>query len=177
MNRDQATIFVDELFESWYAHLLRYAIRLTGQRPSAEEIVQDTFLELYRVLRSGVAVEHPKAWTMCVARRKAYDRRQERFGVDRRHEPLENAPELIGDWTDDIDLAIDCARVRQHLGRLSLREEEVLMLRLQSMKYREIADTLGISINSVNTLLARALEKIQKQLQRADRPAKKVRGV
>jgi len=30
------------------------------------------------------------------------------------------------------------------------------------MKYREIADHLGISMNSVNTLLARALQKLHK---------------
>lgn len=177
MNRDQASILVDELFETWYAHLLRYATRLTGQRPSAEEIVQDTFLDLYRAVRTGAEVQHPKAWTMCVVRRKVQDRREERFGVDQKHEALEDTPELVGDWTDEVDLAIDCGRVRQHLNTLSVREEEVLMLRLQSMKYREIADTLGISINSVNTLLARALEKIQKEFQPAVQAARKATGV
>jgi DNA-directed RNA polymerase specialized sigma24 family protein len=34
------------------------------------------------------------------------------------------------------------------------------------MKYREIADQLGISMNSVNTLLARALRKLQKEMSR-----------
>ena len=173
MNRDQASILVDELFETWYAHLLRYATRLTGQRPSAEEIVQDTFLDLYRAVRTGSEVQHPKAWTMCVVRRKVQDRRQDRFGVDQRHEALEDTAEPIGDWTGEIDLAIDCGRVRRHLNTLSVREEEVLMLRLQSMKYREIAEVLGISINSVNTLLARALEKIQKELQPAGSAARK----
>lgn len=176
MNRDQATILVDELFESWYAHLLRYATRLTGQKPSAEEIVQDTFLDLYRAVRTGAVVQHPKAWTMCVVRRKAHDRRQEPFGVDRRHEPLGDTCEPAGDWSGDVDLAIDCEKVRHHLGALSVREEEVLMLRLQSMKYREIADALGISINSVNTLLARALEKIQREFQPAAVRAGKVAG-
>ena len=177
MNRDQASILVDELFETWYAHLVRYATRLTGQRPSAEEIVQDTFLDFYRAVRTGAEVQHPKAWTMCVVRRKVQDRREEHFGVDQRHEALEDAPEPVGDWTGEVDLAIDCSRVRQHLNTLSVREEEVLMLRLQSMKYREIAETLGISINSVNTLLARALEKIQKELQPAGSAARKAVGV
>jgi RNA polymerase sigma factor (sigma-70 family) len=45
---------------------------------------------------------------------------------------------------------------------LSRREEEVLLLRLEAMKYREIADQLGISMNSVNTILARALQKLRK---------------
>jgi RNA polymerase sigma-70 factor (ECF subfamily) len=164
MNQHEATACVDELFESWYAHLLRYATRMTGQRQSAEEVVQDTFLALYRALRTGSDVQYPRAWTMCVVRRIVYERRREHFGVDQKHEALEDSTEVNGDWSAEIDLAIDCERVRRHLSSLSVREEEVLMLRLQSMKYREIAEALGISINTVNTLLARALEKMQKEL-------------
>jgi RNA polymerase sigma factor (sigma-70 family) len=51
--------------------------------------------------------------------------------------------------------------IRGLLSVLSPREEEVLLLRLEALKYREIADQLGISMNSVNALLARALRKIQ----------------
>jgi RNA polymerase sigma factor (sigma-70 family) len=51
--------------------------------------------------------------------------------------------------------------IRNLLSVLSPREEEVLLLRLEALKYREIADQLGISMNSVNTLLARALRKLQ----------------
>lgn len=97
--------------------------------------------------------------------------------MDRRHEALdEDWMEIAGNWSNEIDRAIDCERVRRRLSELSVREEEVLMLRLQSMKYREIAEALGISINSVNTLLARALEKIQKVLAPGARCARKVSG-
>ena len=121
------------------------------------------------LLSAGSEVQFPKAWTMCVVRRKIVERRQEPFGIDQEHEELGSQADLTGDWSGEVDLAIDCERLRQHLNMLSVREEEVLMLRLQSMKYREIAKSLGISINSVNTLLARALTKIQKHLV-AERP-------
>ncbi len=161
MDQDHATTLVDELFESWYPHLVGYATRLTGQRPSAEEVVQDTFLDLYKALRAGQSVRHPKAWAMSVVRHKAFDRRREPFGIDQEHETLEGDAGSVFSWCDQLHTAIDCQRVHSHLGLLSVREEEVLMLRLQSMKYREIAESLGISINTVNTLLARAVEKIQ----------------
>ena len=51
--------------------------------------------------------------------------------------------------------------IRDLLSVLSPREEEVLLLRLDALKYREIADQLGISMNSVNALLARALRNLQ----------------
>ena len=48
------------------------------------------------------------------------------------------------------------------LALLTPREGEVMLLRMQAMKYREIAAHLGISPNSVSTLLSRALRKLQK---------------
>jgi DNA-directed RNA polymerase specialized sigma24 family protein len=73
------------------------------------------------------------------------------------HEPLDDL-EIAGEGPTDISLLGD---VRSLLSVLSLREEEVLLLRLEAFKYREIAEQLGISMNSVNTLLARALRKLQ----------------
>jgi RNA polymerase sigma-70 factor (ECF subfamily) len=163
MNREEAAEFVDALYETWYLPLVRYAGRLVRQRASAEEIVQDTFLDLYRGLRAGHTVEFPKAWTMCVVRRKAMELGRQPFGSERRHETLE-ASEPAGEWVTAIETNIDCERLRAHMDLLSVREQEVLLLRLDSMKYREIASALGISVNSVNTLLARALEKLHKAL-------------
>ena len=163
MNRENAAEIVDALYDAWYLSLLRYARRLVKQPASAEEIVQETFLDLYRALRAGQTVEFPKAWTMCVARRKALELIHQPFGIERAHETLDS-PELSGDWVSAAELTMDCDRVRAHLDLLSAREQEVLLLRLDSMKYREIAAALGISINSVNTLLARALTKLQKAM-------------
>lgn len=59
-------------------------------------------------------------------------------------------------------LALD--ELLRHFGVLTRREEEVLLLRLQSMTYREIASQLGLSVPSVGTLLARAVSKLKKTL-------------
>ena len=47
------------------------------------------------------------------------------------------------------------------LTLLSPRESEVMLLRMQSLKYVEIAESLKISPNSVNRLLARAIGKMR----------------
>ena len=64
--------------------------------------------------------------------------------------------------------------IQNLLRLLSPREQEPLLLRLEAMKYREIADRLGISVNSVNSLLARALQKLQKAVT-AKQPIKERR--
>jgi len=153
VNETDATDLVTALFDRWYMSLVRYALRTTENYALAEELAQDTFMQLYQALRAGKTIEHPKAWTICVLRRTMS--RQMKNHVP--HESLDEL-EIAGQAQTDLSLLGD---IRSLLSLLSPREEEVLLLRLEALKYREIAEQLGISMNSVNTLLARALRKLQ----------------
>jgi RNA polymerase sigma-70 factor (ECF subfamily) len=152
LNETDATTLVTELFDRWYTPLFRYALRSTAAHDQAEDLVQDVFMQLYQALRSGKCIVYPKAWTLCVLRRAVSRQLQERFRLGQ----LDDL-EIAQVWPED---AAEASAVQALLGLLSRREEEVLLLRLEAMKYREIADHLGISMNSVNTLLARALRKL-----------------
>jgi RNA polymerase sigma-70 factor (ECF subfamily) len=152
VNETDATALVTELFDRWYTPLVRYAIRSMAAHDHAEDLVQDVFMQLYQALRSGKCIEYPKAWTLSVLRRAVSRQLQERF----RFEQLDDL-EIAHVWPEEV---ADLSTVQTLLSLLSRREEEVLLLRLEAMKYREIADHLGISMNSVNTHLARALRKL-----------------
>jgi RNA polymerase sigma factor (sigma-70 family) len=153
VNENDATELVTALFDRWYLSLVRYALRTTANYELAEDFAQDTFMQLYQALRTGKNIEHPKAWTICVLRR-AMNRQMKDRPPHEALDELEIAREILPG-------APHIADIRNLLSVLSPREEEVLLLRLEALKYREIADQLGISINSVNTLLARALRKLQ----------------
>lgn len=155
MNENDATDLVTGLFDCWYMSLVRYALRTTGNYELAEDTAQETFMQLYQALRSGKNIEHPKAWTICVLRRAMSRCMQDRTLV----EPFDE--EIVGSSVNEAPTRLDLHGL---LSVLSPREEEVLLLRLGSLKYREIADQLDISINSVNTLLARALRKLQQAM-------------
>jgi RNA polymerase sigma-70 factor (ECF subfamily) len=160
MNRAQATQLIDGLFDTWYPTLMRYACRLSGSVELAEDMAQETFLCLYRELAGGKTIEHPKAWCLCVLRREWMRHRQQ---CARQH---------TSQFPDDLE-GLASGRVEpeyaqflfqdvlRFFDRLSEREEQVLLLRMESMKYCEIAEHLGITSNSVSTLLARALRKLQ----------------
>src|SRR5262249_32730998 len=95
MSPDDASRTIGSLFESWYSSLVRYAFRAIGDIAVAEDLVQETFMQLYRELRQGRAIEKPKAWTLCVLRREIgkHIRRHTRIGE--LHEPvdvLDNLP-------------------------------------------------------------------------------------
>jgi len=163
MDETEATILVTGLFDRWYTPLIRYVVGATGSSDFAEDLVQDVFMQLYQMLRSGKEIEHPKAWTLCVLRRAVIRQMQERS----RFEQLDGI-EIAQNWLDE---GTDASVIQNLLRLLSPREQEVLLLRLEAMKYREIADRLGISMTSVNTLLARALRKLHKAVA-AKQPTK-----
>ncbi len=162
MNRDKACALVTSLYEGWYSSVVRYVYRMTGSFDLAEDIVQESFMLLYRELQRGTRIENPQGWTLCVVRRQT--NRQLRALIQREGslEPLdvlENLPAALRSWQLPSIEKSDALRL---LSVLTPREEEVLLLRMEALKYREIATQLGISPNSVNTLLARALRKLHK---------------
>jgi RNA polymerase sigma factor (sigma-70 family) len=180
MNREEASGLVTSLFESWYATLVRYACCLAGSPAAAQDAVQQVFMDLYSALIEGQQIEYPKAWTICVLRRHI----SAGWARISDTEPLSSLHQHAFATVQPDSCGEDISKLLSHL---TPREQEVLMLRMEAYKYREIADALGISPNSVNTLLSRAITKLQRvmkapgcgeppNLPQWDRPATPVIG-
>jgi RNA polymerase sigma-70 factor (ECF subfamily) len=156
MSREESIRLVSELYDSWYGVLVRYARRLAGSERAAEDVVQEAFMALFKTLAGGGRVDHPKAWTFVVVRRELSRQLRQHGG---REVSLEDSPLLDLAWEEPSRASVvDFERMMKQLTR---REEEVVLLRLESMTYREIGSRLGITSSSVNTLLARALGKLR----------------
>src|SRR5690242_21425231 len=144
MDASESTRVVTELFESSYSILVRYALRSTGSRDLAEDLVQEAFMLLYRDIRKGVQIDNPKAWTFCVIRRlisKQIRTHQIQSGT---HEPMSVLDDL-----PDARISAQPAPMLDDITKLfsvlSRREEEVTILRMTPLKYKDIAQQLGIS--------------------------------
>jgi RNA polymerase sigma factor (sigma-70 family) len=156
MDREDAARQVSQVFDAWYPSVTRYAWRATGDFGTAEDIAQEAFLALYKELRRGTEIYNARAWVLCVVRRQV--------GKSVRGRIWDSLDEAQSVPAPEPGVEVDS--VTDYLSVLSPREEEVLLLRLSALKYREIADRLSISPNSVNTLLARAIRKLQKAVDR-----------
>lgn len=169
MNSDEARDVVVAMFDGWYSSLVRYAFRATGSLALAEDVVQESLMRLYRRLSEGEAIENPKAWTMCVVRHEIgrHVRRHAKI------EALEESADLV---EASLGVRGEIPEMRDAvLGLLSVltkREEEVLMLRLDALKYREIAAELAISVKTVGTLLARAVRKLRREMGLEPEPSR-----
>ncbi len=157
MDERAATELVVSLYRSLYPTVVRHATRVTGNVGLAEEIVQEAFMRLYRSLIAGKRVENPKAWVFSVVRREAR-KNSGLGGLAYPLEVLEQTP--IGYWGEQAP-NLERDQVTRLLSPLTCREEEVLILRVGGLKYREIAQELHISVKTVATLLARALRKLR----------------
>ena len=161
MNQAVASKLLTSYFDQWYSVLVRYAYQPTGRLPLAEDLVQGAFLRLYRSLRQGVEIDQPKAWLFCVLRHEITKQRR----ADSKRSNLTEAEleeHFVVDPMDNFPVPAEEPDIERLFTVLSTREQEVVLLRLASLKYREIAERLDISASAVNTLLARAIRKLRR---------------
>jgi RNA polymerase sigma-70 factor (ECF subfamily) len=141
--------------ELWNRLIQQVRARARG-RGDAEELLHAAYLRLLRY-KSHQAVENVGAFLVRTAVNIGVDNwRHDRFIADVSPEntaACENSP--LQDEVLAARARLD--RVREGLSRLTPRTREVfLMHRLDDMKYREIAERLGISQSAVEKHIAKA---------------------
>lgn len=141
--------------EFWDRLIREVRVRTRG-RADPEELLHAAYLRLLR-FRAQHAVENVAAFLVRTAVNIGVDNyRHDRFIADVAPEDLgarENSP-----LQDEVLAArVRLERVREGLSRLTPRTREIfLMHRLDDMKYREIAERLGISQSAVEKHIAKA---------------------
>ena len=155
--------FVDDLFRAHVVSLVRVAVLLLGDQPSAEDVVQDAFLRLYRGLPSlrdpDKALPYLRASvingsrSVLRARRRALLRRAQ-------YEPAVWSAESAA-----ID-GEDRRAVLTAVAGLPRRSREVLALRYYlDLPDDEIAAALGVSRGTVSSTAARARAALARTLK------------
>lgn len=163
MNPEDAGSIVESLYEEWYSPLVSYALRArTKSESMAEDAVQEAFLALYSELMRGGSVHSPKGWIYCVLRRQIVKSRRSEL---RYRNVCSALSDIAGNAPADAP-AYQHLEIEGFLSLLTSREAEILQMRAKPMRYSEIATSLNISVNTVKTLLARAVRKMQEAARR-----------
>jgi RNA polymerase sigma-70 factor (ECF subfamily) len=156
---------VVELFEELRDRLLRYLLVLGLSVHDGEEIIQESFLLLFQHLKGGKSRQNLRGWVFRVARNLALKQRAaNQLRLRRTVDFDESMPEQCLDRNPNPEEQL---RSRQRQKRLlgvvrALPEQDqsCLSMRAEGLRYREIAEALGISLGSVAASLARSLEKL-----------------
>jgi RNA polymerase sigma-70 factor (ECF subfamily) len=154
---------VSALFVEMRDGVYRYLLFSVGDSCDAEDLTQEVFLRLYKTLRQRRRVENVRAWLLRVAHNLAVDWQQEQSGRRRTRNVDARAPDRA-DPSASAEQSLlrveESRRIERAVARLSGQERRCLELRAEGLRYREIAEILGIGIPSVQTFLARAVRKL-----------------
>jgi RNA polymerase sigma-70 factor (sigma-E family) len=163
---DSAGSELTALFRGHHLDLVRLATMLTGDRATAEDVVQDAFEKVHAARnrlagRGGVGVSYLR--TVVINGCRGVHRKRM---VARRHEA--EAPGDAGQVSAEQEVI--CAErhreVAAALARLPRRRREVLVLRYYlELSEAEIAQTLNISTGTVKSSAARGLATLAKTLR------------
>lgn len=153
---------LQRIYEKYKEDLLGLAITLLRDRSLAEDVVHDVFVAFARrVGKFRLSGTLRGYLSTCVAN-AARDRNRLRSNRDCGLDAVadrENAGE------GPIALAVDqeeSQRLIERLGRLPYQQREIVVLHLhQDMRFREIAEALDLSINTVQSRYRYGLEKLR----------------
>jgi RNA polymerase sigma-70 factor, ECF subfamily len=155
---------VIELFDEFRAPLLRYCLSLGVSLHDGEEVIQEVFLCLFRHLQLGRSRRNLRGWLFRVAHNLAL---KQRAADKRAREHTENC-ETIAEWHSDpapgpeehLSAAQRRTRLLAVVDALPETDRSCLSLRAEGLRYREIAQVLGISLGSVSISLSRSLARL-----------------
>jgi RNA polymerase sigma-70 factor (ECF subfamily) len=146
-------------------HLFRYLLRLLGDPTVAEDVFQQTWVQVAEKIRR-YDLDRPFApWLVTVARNLALDqlRRSKSVGLDEVDEPVEPARE-----SNPLEQAMarqSAVRVGAALEALGPLDREVLSLRFEEeLPLPELAATLRVPLPTAKARLYRALERLKARL-------------
>ena len=153
--------------------LTKYAVSILGDLEQARDVVQDTFLKLYKQDPEKVR-KKVKSWLFTVCRNHCYDlikrnRRTSNLEEDEisyitsnDDNPFQVISFLEG--REEIDEKIKI--LYSLIEELPSRQREVMRLKFQAnLSYKEIAETIGISSSNVGFVMHSALKKLREDMK------------
>ena len=166
---------LDRLIVEYQHRLYRYLVHLTGDRPLAEDIFQETWL---RVLERGAQYDSRykfEAWLISIARNLAIDQMRRKSPVTFSEMARADEEDAFTDIPDTraatpFDQAAR-AELASHmavaLAGVEAPYREVLTLRFhEGMRLEEIAQATGIPLSTVKSRLYRALALLEKRMEK-----------
>jgi len=160
---------VMELFDQLRDRLLRYVLSFSLPISDSEDIIQETFLALFQHLQRGKSRHHLRGWLFRVAHNLAL--KHQRNQQDSKNAPGALTPEnfVINPAPNPEDQLVTSQAQKRLMAALQALPEQnrwCLYLRAEGLRYREIAEILGISLGSVSACLERSVAQIARAVQR-----------
>lgn len=147
---------IKSIFQAWYRPMCLYALHYLGDLDAAEDVVQEVFISLWN--QDG-PIGNVKAWLHTAVRNRCIDQLRRS-----KTKELPLPCDLDGPISDEEAFDRSAVEARLWAAVEALPEKRrqcLIMAKRDGMSYREIADELGLSENTVRNHIARALETLR----------------
>ena len=160
------------IYERCSARALAVALKILRARPDAEEIIQETFLEVwkrareYDPQRGGI-----EGWVLTIARSRAIDRLRTAGAGARLKtaQQAESPPDLVVAPPDAAEQQQERERVAAALATLPPEQRSAVeMAYFEGLSQREIAERTGDPLGTVKTRMRLGMEKLSAILRESD---------
>ena len=171
----------DELVRRYAGELHRYLARYLGDPTLADDVLQNTFLQVHAKCRRLYQDGRPaRPWLYAIATHQAVDAlrragRQAAVSLDQRAGAGEETEAgaivdlLIGEEPGPLDELVEAERQRWVRDSVALLPEvlrqTLILAYYQGLKYHEIAEVLGVPLGTVKSRLHGAIARLRAMAQ------------
>ena len=153
---------LEEVYSQTKSAVYGFALSILKNPQTAEDVMQDTYVRLYRASPSYLPMGKPMAWILTITRNLSLMKLREGKNTEILDE---------GNWPDVVDgsdfAANSTDRITLHAAFTILSDEErqiVTLHALGGLKHRETADLLKMPLSTVLNKYRRALSELKKEI-------------
>ncbi len=156
----------EQLFKEYFVPLTNFAKSYVKDEDTAKELAQDAFINLWQKKEEIDRDKSIKSYLFTSVRNRSlnYIRDNKKYKSEFLDIELEKSNDFFdGDILTTQELQ---ERISKSIGSLPAKCRRVFeMSRLEGLKYKEIAEELGISIKTVENQMGKALKVLRKDLK------------
>ncbi len=157
---------MNALLQLWHPEIVRFAWRLTGSRSTAEEMAQNTFLQVFRKLHQLKEPARFNVWLYRIADNQCKDflrSRKKYESIDQ--EAVEEKPCRQRNAQEQLEQQEQINQIKKGLLQLPDKQRIVIVMKeYQGLKFREIAAILELPENTVKSRMYKGLKALKKNL-------------
>lgn len=150
-----------EIVQEHRSYLLGLAVRLSGNRELAEDLVQDSFKRALRRFGELRPDSHVRAWLATILTRLFLDHNKHNHVVERALAKLSTEDDIAA---DPIPPEVSHAALREAIEQLEPELREIIECHLAGKAYKQIAAELRIPIGTVSSRMKRARDRLKELL-------------
>ncbi len=156
------------LYETVFPSLILFSRRFTDLKAEAADLVQETLLAYWDKRIDFKSVDEAKAFLYGTLKNKCLNHLRSKRVHERYVQKTMGEADRTSGAVEENDVTNHSvieeeafAILHNALSELPPREKEVLELSIKGQRNQEIADSLGLSLNTIKTLKLRAYRKIR----------------